>query len=128
MKNIFFLFLFVSVPQFAKGGNEGEHEIMEIIVKWENPRDTFFLKNLRRDEDICCSFRFVTIKSDEHLSEVKTQDGISLGTIYGKFDSGFLKKIAPRLESNAFDLRRVTNKLLDPRSLEINKYQIKSYE
>ncbi len=106
MKNLLFSslilsFLFLLIPN----GVKCETPSIQLIVKWETPRDTLFLKNLRKDPDICCNFSFVTQKSDCFITEVKTIDGIFVGIIYGMIDPKFLYKITPNLEEFYLDLK-----------------------
>ena len=108
MKNLLlFVLIFFLSFLLIPCGVKGETPSIQLIVKWETPRDTLFLKNLRKDPDICCVFSFITQKSDSFITEVKTVDGISVGIIYGMIDSRFLHKITPNLEEIHSDLRGI---------------------
>ncbi len=101
-------FLFVS--SFFLLGLEVKAETpspsIELIIKWRDPSDTLFVQMLREDPEVCCHFSFRTLKSDSFVSEVMSKDGISVGTIYGKINSNFLKKITPSLQETILGIRR----------------------
>jgi hypothetical protein len=102
-----FLFMLVVSPVVGSNIDKSDPPPMELIIKWNSPSDTLFLSRLRKDPDLCCNFSFKTIKSDTAVTEIRSRDGVSIGSIYGYVSSAFLKKLIHSLELSLYDFQRI---------------------
>lgn len=96
----FLIFFFLlSSTGFAK-----QDPPFNLVIRWKNPSDTSSVDRFRNDDDLCCDFSVVLIKSDTSYTEICTRDGIVLGFIWGVVSPGFIRHITPKLFEAKYDL------------------------
>lgn len=72
---------------------------LTLNVYYVEPVDTLFLQNIRRSNETCCKYEFVTIKSSQNKIEVCSKEQ-TLGTIFGYPTDKFLLDIYDRFHKS----------------------------
>jgi hypothetical protein len=91
MKKIISVFILTLASFFVFASNEPK---LDLVVYYNNTFDSSYVKKLFTDNDICCRFDIIYIKSTESkmvLLNGKTKN--VLGTIYGLPNQKFLTDI-----------------------------------
>lgn len=68
---------------------------LTLNIYYVDPSDTLFLQGIRKSDETCCKYEFITIKSNKSKIEVCSRDQI-LGTIFGYPTDKFLLDIYDR--------------------------------
>lgn len=93
MKSFLFLISLFTFCLTAKA-NEVEPKLT-LNVYYVEPNDTLFLQGIRKSNETCCKYEFVTIKSSQNKIEVCNREQ-TLGTIFGYPTDKFLLDIYDR--------------------------------
>ena len=93
MKSFLFILSLLALSLTAKS-NDVEPKLT-LNVYYVEPGDTLFLQGIRKSNETCCKYEFVTIKSSQTKIEVCNRDQ-TLGTIFGYPTDKFLLDIYDR--------------------------------
>lgn len=97
MKSFLFILSLLAFGLTAKS-NDIEPKLT-LNVYYVEPGDTLFLQNIRRSNETCCKYEFVTIKSSQSKIEVCSKEQ-TLGTIFGYPTDKFLLDIYDRFHKS----------------------------